>query len=368
MFISGSEIAMAILLTIICIVGIIILPYWLVPSDPFPKPSGQWQVGTSNINWDSSNHSGILAKVWYPTNETTGIQGSYIDKLGGKFSSNIVVNLLIRLIFSRIFLGHIKTPAIIDATPSQHPGGFPVILFSPGFLGVNFLNTFYGLEFASHGFIVIGINHPGSCMSTILADGSQIGIEKGVLEGFDRPELLMSQVTIDRANELLMVLDKVISTNSDVNSLLYQSINVDRIFAAGHSAGGSASFAACGTERRISRSVNFDGFFYMNEIDINPNKEFLLIQPDRENYVSKGGKSQIKFDLMMEKDRTRINILANNQNFHRLVLQLATHVSFSDLPLIINPSLTKPINLFGKADELDLLLKTSAVTIDFFNK
>jgi dienelactone hydrolase len=365
---------MTIFFILICIVGIIILPYWIIPANPFPKPSGEWNVGTSNLIWDSSDRSGIIAKVWYPTDIENITPSPYLDKLGQNFSSNIVVNLLLKLIFSNLFLGHIKTPASIDVTPSQCPAGFPVILLSPGWLAINSINTFYGLEFASHGFIVIGINNPGSSLGTMLADGSQIRIDSdgfvgGAFPLGNRPELLASKITVDRSSDLSMILDRVVSLNADCDSFLYQRINTNKIFAAGHSIGGSASFAACGQDRRISKSVNFDGFFFMEEIDLSClDKEFLLIQPDRRKSKAKDKKSQDEFSLMMAKDSLRITELADSPNFHHLLFPSVTHGSFFDLPLIINPIFSKTMSLFGKADPLDLLLKTARVTMDFFNK
>jgi dienelactone hydrolase len=357
---------MAIIVVLICIVGIIFLPYWIIPANPFPKPSGKWNIGTSNLIWDSANHSGIIAKVWYPTNIENVTPSPYLDKLGPNFSSNIVVNLLLKLIFSNLFLGHVKSPASIDVTPSQCPVGFPAILLSHGLFGFNSLNTFYGLEFASHGFIVIGINHPGSSIGTMLADGSQISIDS---DGFDKLELLASKITVDRASDLSMILDRVISLNANCDSFLYQRINISKIFAAGHSIGGSASSAACGQDRRISKSVNFDGFFFMEEIDLSSqDKEFLLIQPERRKSRSNDKKSQDGFSLLMAKDSLRITELAGSPNFHHLLFPSVTHMSFMDLPLVINPTFNKTISLFGKADGLDLLLKTARVTMNFFNK
>ena len=81
---------MAIFFVLLCIVGILILPYWLIRSNPFPKPSGEWQVGTSNINWNSANRAGIIAKVWYPTNATTGIKSQYIDNIGRTDRKSVV--------------------------------------------------------------------------------------------------------------------------------------------------------------------------------------------------------------------------------------------------------------------------------------
>jgi dienelactone hydrolase len=357
---------MAIFFIIVCIVVIILLPYWIIPAHPFPKPSGEWNVGTSNLIWDSANHSGIIAKVWYPTDIELITPSPYLDQLGQNFSSNIVVNLLLKLIFSNLFLGHIKTLASIDVTPSQCPAGLPTILLSPGFFGINSLNTFYGLEFASHGFIVIGVNHPGSSIGTMLADGSQISIDS---DGLDKPELLASKITVDRASDLSMILDRVISLNANCDSFLYQRINTSKIFAAGHSIGGSTSFAACGQDQRISKSVNFDGFFFMEEIDLSSqDKEFLLIQPDRRKSRAKDKKSQDEFSLLMAKDDVRITELAGSPNFHHLLFPAVTHMSFMDLPLVINPTFSKMISLFGKADGLDLLQRTARVTMDFFNK
>ena len=345
---------------IICIVGIIVLPYWIIPANPFSKPSGKWNVGTSNLIWDSSDRSGVIAKVWYPTDIKNITPSPYLDKLGGNFSSNIVVNLLLKLIFSNLFLGHIKTPVSIDVTPSQCPAGFPAILLSSGFFGINSLNTFYGLEFASHGFIVIGINHPGSSIGTMLADGSQISIDS---DGLDKLELLASKITVDRTSDLSMILDRVISLNANCDSFLYQRINTSQLFAAGHSIGGSASFAACGQDRRISKSVNFDGFFFMEEIDLSSlDKEFLLIQPERHKSRTD------EFGLLMAKDSLRITELADSPNFHHLLFPAVTHLSFLDLPLVLNPIFSKKMSLFGKADGLDLLQRTARVTMDFFNK
>jgi predicted dienelactone hydrolase len=170
---------MAIFFVLICIVGIIILPYWIIPANPFPKPLGEWQVGTSDLIWDSLSHTGIIAKIWYPTNATAGIQSPYIDNIGRTLAVITTgFNPLSNLIFNQFYLDRIRTPALIDAIPAQSQDGFPAILFSPGSCSMNFMHTFYALEFASHGFVVIGINHPGSSACTLLTDGSKVEFNK----------------------------------------------------------------------------------------------------------------------------------------------------------------------------------------------
>lgn len=365
-------------LLFVSIIGIFLFP-WLISAKPFPQPTGQWQVGTSELLWNrggiSPSDPAIISKVWYPTNNQNGINSPYLERMGRTFSPKITLNLFYSLIFSKFLLGRVgATPAFVNAAP-ESLDGFPLVLFSPGLTGINSLNTFYALEFASHGFIVVGINHPGSSASTMLTDGSQIGITQEVLDAFSNPDLMISKLAIDQADNISLVLEQVINLNSTVDSLLYQKINVNKIFAAGHSFGGSASFLACCQDQRISRSVNFDGYFFIDEIDIDRvasqdknrrPKDFLLILSDRP--IPKKSKTPNKFDLMMAKDQEKIAQLADNKNFNAILLNTASHVNFSDLPLIIKPAFSKILRLFGGTDGRKTLAETSTMAINFLNR
>ena len=156
------EVMVAMFFVLTFLIAVILLPYWLISSDPFPEPSGLWKVSTSNLLWNIPSHSGIIAKVWYPSSTQEIGCSPYIDNTAQTLSA-ITTGLhpLSKLILNKLYLGRIQAPSSTYITPKQSQDGFPLILFSPGFGGVNFLNTFYALEFASHGFIVIGINHPG---------------------------------------------------------------------------------------------------------------------------------------------------------------------------------------------------------------
>jgi dienelactone hydrolase len=364
---------MLLFLLIACILGIGIFPFWLTSATPFPPPSGKYRVGTSELLWNISDISSpnnllLIAKVWYPTYAKNGTHSPYLEQMGRRFSPKTALNLFYRLIFSKFLLGRVAaTPALIDTSPSNSQDGFPLVLFSPGLTGINSLNTFYALEFASHGFVVVGINHPGSSLSTMLTDGSQIGITQEVFDDFSHPDLMVSKLAINQSNNISLVLDRVINLNSAANSLLYQKIDTSKIFAAGHSIGGSASFLACCQDQRISRSVNFDGYFFIDEINIEHGaKDFLLILPDRP--IPEKSKSLSKFDLMMAKDRAKIVKLADHKNFNVILLNSASHINFSDLPLVLNPMFSKAFRLFGGTDGRETLAETSTIAINFLNR
>jgi hypothetical protein len=354
---------------IILVLAIVIflVPYWLIKARPFPQPSGKWQVGVSDFIWDAPDRSGIIAKVWYPTDDRQGIYSPYIDKIDRTLAA---INPLLRIIL-KLYLSRITTPSFINATPIQCQDGCPIILFSPGSQSINFLNTFYALEFASHGFIVVGINHPGMSVGTLLVDGSQvklnpIDVELGFAK-YEQPESLFSDLVVEQADNISKVLDKIISSNADIESLWYQKINSNKIFAAGHSIGGAASFVACGKDDRIAKGVNLDGIFVDPANTNYANKELLLISANWEKYSPKDKKSQSRIETIIAKDKIQREQLATKANLHQRSFQSASHFNFMDLPLIIRSKIGRKIGLFGSMDGLELLSKTSTEIISFLD-
>jgi hypothetical protein len=123
-------IIMAIFLIFVCATGIIvfILPYLLISANPFSQPSGKWQVGTTELIWDKPDLSGIIAKVWYPTDAKNNTSAPYIDNIDLTFSALTAgMNPLFKLIFNKRYFDRIRTPATIDAIPANSPDGFPVL-------------------------------------------------------------------------------------------------------------------------------------------------------------------------------------------------------------------------------------------------
>ena len=137
-----------ILLVIIFILTIAIftLPYLLFSIGELPQGSGTWQIGTTNITWDTPDRSrtGIIAKIWYPTDDRSNSNSPYIGKLGRAFTDSIVLNIIYKLIFR--LLRHVSSPALINAVPSQIFDNFPVVLFSPCWTGINYMGTFYAFR------------------------------------------------------------------------------------------------------------------------------------------------------------------------------------------------------------------------------
>ena len=73
------------------------------------------------------------------------------------------------------FLDHlalVKIPAYKESKVAPSDQAYPVILFSHGWNGFNAQNTSQALELASHGYIVIGIQHAYGAVITVFNDGT----------------------------------------------------------------------------------------------------------------------------------------------------------------------------------------------------
>jgi hypothetical protein len=334
------------LLVLLCI--LILLPSFLIPAHPFPTPSGEWQVGTSDILWQVPGQSARLAKVWYPTSTRKGQQSSYIDK---RVLENVLPSLIERLnlpqvlIFSKFYLSRIKTPAGLNASLIQQ-NQLPVILFSPGLGGINILNTFYALEFASRGFIVIGINHPGSSAITLMENGAIADFNPSSQSDRDRVE--------QQADNLSAIASTLLKMTAQPESILYQKIDTHKIFALGYSIGGVASFLACGRDQRFSRCANLDGSLERFR-DVNySHKKLLLMESDINPMATE----------LLEHERA-IKRLSMQADWQQVIFKQSEHLNFTDLPFVFK--LSKMAGLVGETDSFELLFDSSKKLIEFFS-
>ena len=94
----------------------------------------------------------LVIQLWYPT-AATGRPAAYLSPAVARFiaKSNGVAPALLQ---------GVKLDATANAAPLQRRGGWPVVLFSPGFGVERGLYTSLTEDLASHGYVVVAIDHP----------------------------------------------------------------------------------------------------------------------------------------------------------------------------------------------------------------
>lgn len=118
--------------------------------------------------------------------------------------------------------------ALRDATPDTAKGPYPLVVFSHGLGGVRLQLLAYTEHLASHGFVVMAADHPGSAFSDLLTGGA------GILESFGRRPLEVLE-QIDYA-------EKLGTPGSDWAGV----IDTNMVAVSGHSFGGYTTLAAAG--------------------------------------------------------------------------------------------------------------------------
>ncbi|MFJ9809784.1 alpha/beta hydrolase family protein [Streptomyces sp. NPDC101158] len=150
--------------------------------------------------------------------------------------------------------GAVLTHGHVDAPPL--PGRRPVLLYSPGGGDSRTLGTSLAEDLASHGRVVVLVDHPG--------DASQVelpgGMRTTVLYGPPDPATFRTMIDT-RVADLRCVLDRL----GDLS--LAPVMDPDRIGAYGHSAGGTAAVYAARADGRIRAVANLEGYLDLDPLD-----------------------------------------------------------------------------------------------------
>ncbi|WP_437085596.1 alpha/beta hydrolase family protein [Streptomyces sp. enrichment culture] len=157
--------------------------------------------------------------------------------------------------------GHVGAPPL--------PGRRPVLVYSPGGGDSRTLGTTLGENLASHGRVVVLVDHPG--------DASQVelptGLRTTVLTGPPDPATFRT-MTDTRTADLRLVLDRLGSLP------LARVMDTRRIGLYGHSAGGTAAVYAARDDRRVGAVVNMEGFLDLYPLPTGFDRPLLLLRTD----------------------------------------------------------------------------------------
>ncbi len=300
-----------------------------------PTPNGPYAVGRTILRWvDASRREvmtdapndfrEVIALVWYPAERGTGMKAGYIPDFSTMSSALIQSGEL--QAWEVAGLKWIRSESALDAKPDRVQTPFPVVLFSPG-NGTNIeLYSALAAEIASHGYIVVGLNHPYDVPAVQLTSGEIAPYDKDQWL-LDAPahQIYTAERMSVRTADLLFALDQLEITNSDSNNLLAGIMDLNNVAAAGHSLGGIAASEACKSDVRFKACLNFDGLqqggpFSMDEKMLPPAQPFLFLTKE----------SQLHPKI--------IESFESTSQSYWVVVHGTSHDSFTDGPLL-RPSL-----------------------------
>ncbi|MFG2222505.1 alpha/beta hydrolase [Streptomyces sp. NPDC048644] len=148
----------------------------------------------------------------------------------------------------------------------------PVLLYSPGGGDPRTVGTGVAEELASHGYVVVTVDHPGDASEVDFPSGTaeRDKVRPTVFRGDPRSDPRQFRTAIDtRITDLRFVIDQLgllaAGRNPDADSRtlptgLGRALDLRRVGGYGHSAGGTAVAEALYEDRRIGAAVNLEGF------------------------------------------------------------------------------------------------------------
>ncbi len=227
--------------------------------------------------------------------------------------------------------------------PDEVDQDLPLVLFSHGSMGVRSSNESLFGELASHGYVVVSVDHPGHALYSTDVDGQRVTIDGGYLRDLRSENaaedparsLELYRMWMDlRVGDLDAVLDHVLAE--------VPGIDPTRIGLVGHSLGGSAVLAVARARDDIGAVVALEAPF-MGDIVGVENGEFVW-DPKPYPVPVLAVYSDSAWDHLDEWPQYRRNHeMLRARDAHTVHLAGVGHLHLTDLALS-SPALTRVLN------------------------
>jgi Platelet-activating factor acetylhydrolase, isoform II len=329
-------------------------------ADLLPEPTGQYAVGRLSYEWVDTTRTEIYAAdredrrelvvfVWYPTQERAAELAPYLPQSWAPVADFLGINV-----------AGLRSHAVPDAAVAADDTAYPILLLSPsGFPPL--LLTAIAEELASHGFIVVGVNHTYETTVTAFSDGRVVPTNPAALGAALGPQTgshhdvfrQRASVCEYKAADLASVANQLERLNTDPAERLAGRLDLGRFAALGHSFGGNAALEWCRMDQRCRAAANLDGAVWSEVGRVGLNRPALQVLAEHgefaiaaEDAVRAGAAPSVDW-FEAEKAITFggwRTVQQRAQPGYTAQVRGATHVSFMDLPFlpVTDGSVVKP--------------------------
>ncbi|MEV6398281.1 alpha/beta hydrolase [Streptomyces sp. NPDC051907] len=242
-----------------------------------PAPTGPHPVGHTTLHlvddsrrdpWDSAIPvRELMVTVFYPARAVRGYPVATQMTAGAAKAFGEFVPLYVHQELPKSGVNWAATSTHSYTGAPAQPVRRPVLLYSPGGGEPRTLGTGLAEELASRGYAVVAVDHPGDATEVEFPDGRVRAIELRPEPGQEAQQF--RKMVDTRLADLRFVLDQLKTLaaggNPDAGGRtlpkdLERALDLRRVGAYGHSAGGTAVAQAMYEDRRIDAAVNLEGY------------------------------------------------------------------------------------------------------------
>jgi pimeloyl-ACP methyl ester carboxylesterase len=320
------------------IMAIVLLPLIVFPIPDLIEPSGEYPVGTTLLYFQDGSRDEIYSKdpedvrelnvqIWYPGSASDGADfAPYMTRLDLSAPAFARFLGLPSFILNHVRL--IDTHAILEAPLAGEGSPFPVLIFSHGWGGTRTQSTYLMEELASHGYVVVAIDHTYGALVTVFPDDRVVLQKTDILERdqsdeeFNRSANTLIGVW---AGDVRFILDQLEAMNDgDLESTFEGRLDLDRVGIFGHSTGGGNAVQVCWLDPRCKAGLALDAWLEPVSLDV---LDEGLDQPLMFLWSEGWGSDE-------NKGRFQSLYQGLRGDAYQLEIEGTRHYDFSDLPLL----------------------------------
>jgi len=253
---------------------------------------------------------------------------------------------------------------------------YPVVIYTPA--DRHDENTVPVEELASHGFVVVGIDHPYGTGAVFFPDGRVVRSPPSRFLDFSSDEALSASLRevntqlYIRVADVRFVLDELERFNeNDPDRLLTGHLDLTRLGIFGYSFGGAVAAEACRSDPRFKAGIDLDGLIFGDSGSSGVRQPFLIFgsegTPAATPKTSGSSSDPTRRKLVyLEQDEGRMRRSISRYGGYSLVIRGTEHINFQDAALS-SPILKQRIGA-GPIDANRALRIISVYTLAFFER
>lgn len=363
--------------------------FFFVPISHFPSPKGPYGVGQRSCHWIDKSRKEVnvlllgytekdlpnremMSYVFYPTKKDAKAKMMLFDPDAAQSTMDNFARMtkLPAWLFSGIRF--LKTHSQKNVSLAENQKNYPVIIFSHGG-GPMIQHYTWLLEMlASHGFVVVGINHPYVANTVRFPDNrvieSIMARKKKFFKNRESYEVWRAEQVETHAQDVSFAITKIEELAAGGDEF-WRKVDMTRIGKLGQSFGGAVSVRATRKDKRITCGVNMDERLSPKDVDVSFDTPFLFLLADKSHqWAGKNKKKREEVLRLVRSEKT---------NMYAVTFSDIAHGVFSDAPFYHSTTLfTRLVARFidprlgvGVKKAVDVLVNiVKPYVLEFFEK